>query len=119
MARCRPPPQASRSRACPELGAGCGRRRAPRLRHLREIDERLVVADGEGVLDLLVESAARALRERDPQAFVVAARTLDVLGEARFGRVSWRIAFREQLFQNAEAVMANQHGAARVPAAAQ
>src|SRR5688572_7041619 len=119
MARCRRSTRASRSRGYRELAALCRRRHAPSLRHFREIDERLVIADGKGLLDLLVERAAGALRERDAQALVVAARALDVLGEARFRRIAGRIALCEQLFQHAEAVMANQHGAARMAAAAQ
>src|SRR5688572_15019298 len=116
MARCRRWSRDSRSRVAHDLAARRRRWHAPILRHLREVDERLVVAGGERVLDLLVEPAARALRERDAQALVVAARALDVLGEARFGRIAGRIALREQLLQKSEAVVTSQHGASRVAA---
>jgi hypothetical protein len=56
------------------------------------------------------------LRERDVHVFVAGARALDVLGEARFRRIAGGVALREQLLQDAEAVVPHEHLAARMAA---
>src|SRR5262245_47911800 len=90
------------------------RTRAPILRHPRKIDQRLLVAAVDRILDLLVEAAARAFRERDVHVVRSFARTLDVLGKARLGRVALGIPLRKHLLQDTEAVVAHEHFTARM-----
>src|SRR5690606_10447945 len=95
-----------------------GPRRPPVARHSREVDERLVIARFDRVLDLIVTAAACFLGERnaDRLGVVVGPRALHVLGERRFRRVPFRIALREHLLHETEAVMTDEHPAARMAA---
>src|SRR5690606_37765586 len=93
-------------------------RRLPAVRHRREIDERLVVARFDCVLDLLVEAAAGLLGERAPRRVRMLAvrRPLDVFRKRRLGSVAAGVAFRDHLLHEAEAVVTNQRAAARMTA---
>src|SRR4029079_7375389 len=75
------------------------RRRGPVLRHPREIDQRLLVAAFDRLLDLLVEAAARGLGERDVRVVCSRPRPLHILGERRLGRIAFRVALRKHLLQ--------------------
>src|SRR3954451_8062131 len=87
----------------------CRFRHLPALRHLREVEERLLIVSSDGVFDLVVEAAAGLLGKGDVHLVgVTDGGALDILGERRFSGVALRVAAGEHLLEDAENVVSNQ-----------
>src|SRR3954464_15655726 len=87
----------------------CRFRHLPALRHLREVEERLLIVSSDGVFDLVVEAAAGLLGKGDVHLVgVTDGGALDILGERRFSGVALRVTAGEHLLENSETVVANQ-----------
>src|SRR3954452_15976646 len=106
----RSPPTATRARrGLLRAICRCRFRHLPALRHLREVEERLLVMGSDGVFDLVVEAASGLLGEGDVHLVgVTDGRALDVLGERRFRGVALRVTAGEHLLEDSETVVANE-----------